>query len=178
MPRSRGGQHIWENVAAACRPCNLRKRDRTPDEAGMRLARPCRAPRATAWVVVQRERRARGVAAVPADRVLSARRGMLTDRASYACGRRRRRRHSTSAASVPDPAPRDLVARRHRAGARARFERSAATAIDLDVACAAPGVEVVRRRSGGGAVLLVPGEVVWFDVVVPVAHAARASATT
>ena len=52
MPRSRGGQHIWENVAAACRPCNLRKRDRTPDEAGMRLARPCRAPRATAWVVV------------------------------------------------------------------------------------------------------------------------------
>lgn len=52
MPRSRGGLHEWENVAAACRPCNLRKRDRTPDEAGMRLARPCRAPRATAWVVV------------------------------------------------------------------------------------------------------------------------------
>ena len=52
MPRSRGGEHVWENVAAACRPCNLTKRDRTPDEAGMRLARPCRAPRATAWVVV------------------------------------------------------------------------------------------------------------------------------
>ena len=47
-----GGEHVWENVAAACRPCNLAKRDRTPDEAGMRLARPCRAPRATAWVVV------------------------------------------------------------------------------------------------------------------------------
>jgi lipoate---protein ligase len=29
------------------------------------------------------------------------------------------------------------------------------------------GVEVVRRRSGGGAVLLVPGEVVWVDVIVP-----------
>jgi lipoate-protein ligase A len=29
------------------------------------------------------------------------------------------------------------------------------------------GVEVVRRRSGGGAVLLVPGETVWVDVVVP-----------
>ena len=43
-----------------------------------------------------------------------------------------------------------------------------------DVACAAAGVEVVRRRSGGGAVLLVPGEVTWFDVVVPAAdlHAA------
>jgi 5-methylcytosine-specific restriction endonuclease McrA len=52
MPRSRGGAHVWENVAAACRPCNLAKRDRTPDEAGMRLFRPCRAPRSTAWVVV------------------------------------------------------------------------------------------------------------------------------
>ena len=51
-PRSKGGPHTWENVAAACRPCNLTKRDRTPDEAGMRLARPCRAPRATAWVIV------------------------------------------------------------------------------------------------------------------------------
>lgn len=52
FPRSRGGPHTWENVAAACRPCNLSKRDRTPEEAGMRLARPCHAPRATAWVVV------------------------------------------------------------------------------------------------------------------------------
>ena len=49
---ARDGQHEWENVAAACRPCNLQKRDRTPDEAGMRLARPCRAPRSSAWVVV------------------------------------------------------------------------------------------------------------------------------
>ncbi len=52
LPRSRGGPHSWENVAAACKPCNLSKRDRTPEEAGMRLARPCRAPRATAWVIV------------------------------------------------------------------------------------------------------------------------------
>ena len=29
------------------------------------------------------------------------------------------------------------------------------------------GVELVRRHSGGGAVLLVPGEVSWVDVVVP-----------
>lgn len=34
-------------------------------------------------------------------------------------------------------------------------------------ACAAMGFEVVRRRSGGGAVLVVPGELVWVDVVVP-----------
>jgi len=52
MPRSRGGEHVWENVAAACRPCNLRKRDRTPDEAGMRLVRRPATPRELAWVVV------------------------------------------------------------------------------------------------------------------------------
>jgi lipoate---protein ligase len=34
-------------------------------------------------------------------------------------------------------------------------------------ACRAAGVEVVRRRSGGGAVLLVPGEVLWVDIVLP-----------
>lgn len=34
-------------------------------------------------------------------------------------------------------------------------------------AVAALGVEVVRRRSGGGAVLLVPGEFVWLDLVIP-----------
>jgi 5-methylcytosine-specific restriction endonuclease McrA len=37
MPRSRGGQTSWENVVAACRPCNIRKGDRTPDEVGMML---------------------------------------------------------------------------------------------------------------------------------------------
>ena len=52
VPRSRGGQHTWENVAAACRPCNLRKRDRTPAEAGMRLARPPRAPKDHSWITV------------------------------------------------------------------------------------------------------------------------------
>lgn len=39
--------------------------------------------------------------------------------------------------------------------------------VDNGVA-AALGIEVVRRRSGGGAVLLVPGEVAWLDVIVPV----------
>ncbi|MGH9247510.1 MAG: lipoate--protein ligase family protein [Acidimicrobiales bacterium] len=32
---------------------------------------------------------------------------------------------------------------------------------------AAAGIDVVRRRSGGGAVLLVPGEVLWIDLVIP-----------
>jgi 5-methylcytosine-specific restriction endonuclease McrA len=52
FPRSRGGSHAWDNVAAACRQCNLFKRDRTPSEAGMRLSRPPRAPRELAWVVI------------------------------------------------------------------------------------------------------------------------------
>lgn len=36
-----------------------------------------------------------------------------------------------------------------------------------DGAAAARGLEVVRRRSGGGAVLVEPGGTVWVDVVVP-----------
>lgn len=31
-PRSRGGRSSKENIVLACRPCNLRKRDRTVDE--------------------------------------------------------------------------------------------------------------------------------------------------
>lgn len=34
-------------------------------------------------------------------------------------------------------------------------------------ACAAAGVEVVQRRSGGGAVLVAPGDVLWVDVILP-----------
>lgn len=52
VPRSRGGEHVWDNVAAACRPCNLRKRDRTPDEAGMPLRSTPRQPRETTWVAL------------------------------------------------------------------------------------------------------------------------------
>ena len=40
------------------------------------------------------------------------------------------------------------------------------SAVDRSAA-AASGVDVVRRRSGGGAVLMVPGEVFWVDVLVP-----------
>ncbi len=37
VPRSRGGTSSWTNCVAACMPCNTRKADRTPDQAGMRL---------------------------------------------------------------------------------------------------------------------------------------------
>ena len=37
IPRSRGGEDIWENVATACISCNMRKGNRTPKEANMPL---------------------------------------------------------------------------------------------------------------------------------------------
>ncbi len=37
IPRVDGGRTTWENVAAACSPCNLRKGGRTPAEAHMEL---------------------------------------------------------------------------------------------------------------------------------------------
>lgn len=39
FPKSRGGKSTWENLVACCYPCNNKKGDRTPDEAGMTLAK-------------------------------------------------------------------------------------------------------------------------------------------
>jgi 5-methylcytosine-specific restriction endonuclease McrA len=36
-PRSRGGKTSWENLVSACKSCNNRKGDLTPEEAGMPL---------------------------------------------------------------------------------------------------------------------------------------------
>jgi len=37
LPRSRGGKHEWTNVVAACKKCNTKKGNRTPEEARMPL---------------------------------------------------------------------------------------------------------------------------------------------
>ena len=37
VPASRGGGWTWMNLVTACGPCNGRKADRTPEEAGMPL---------------------------------------------------------------------------------------------------------------------------------------------
>jgi 5-methylcytosine-specific restriction endonuclease McrA len=37
IPRSRGGKDTWHNLVCACVSCNIRKGNRTPHEAGMRL---------------------------------------------------------------------------------------------------------------------------------------------
>ena len=52
VPRSRGGLHVWDNVVAACRPCNVRKRDRLLHETSMRLRRHPAMPRSVTWIVV------------------------------------------------------------------------------------------------------------------------------
>lgn len=44
LPRSRGGRDTWENLVTACNTCNQKKRDRTPEEAGMPLLRVPFAP--------------------------------------------------------------------------------------------------------------------------------------
>ena len=37
IPLSMGGEHSAENIVPACRACNARKGQRTPDQAGMRI---------------------------------------------------------------------------------------------------------------------------------------------
>ncbi len=51
-PRSRGGQHVWTNVVAACARCNHRKGDRLLPELGWHLAAPPSQPPATVAVVL------------------------------------------------------------------------------------------------------------------------------
>jgi 5-methylcytosine-specific restriction endonuclease McrA len=44
VPRARGGVTSWENVVAACSPCNLRKAARPLRESGLQLNRKPRRP--------------------------------------------------------------------------------------------------------------------------------------
>lgn len=52
VPRSRGGESVWENVVASCAPCNMRKGNRTPDEVQMSLRHPPRAPAPALFVTL------------------------------------------------------------------------------------------------------------------------------
>ena len=44
VPKSRGGKLEWTNVACACTKCNVKKANRTPKEAAMKLIKVPRAP--------------------------------------------------------------------------------------------------------------------------------------
>jgi 5-methylcytosine-specific restriction endonuclease McrA len=52
VPRAKGGQHTWENVVAACRPCNTAKRDRLLSETTMVLRRRPTVPRELTWITI------------------------------------------------------------------------------------------------------------------------------
>jgi 5-methylcytosine-specific restriction endonuclease McrA len=52
VPRSRGGEHVWENVVASCRRCNAVKENRLLHETNLRLRRAPVAPKQTIWIVV------------------------------------------------------------------------------------------------------------------------------
>lgn len=44
IPKSRGGKNDWTNLVTSCQKCNLKKADRTPDEARMVLKQKPFAP--------------------------------------------------------------------------------------------------------------------------------------
>lgn len=52
IPRSKGGLHVWDNVVAACRACNVRKGDRLLSSTSMELRRRPTVPRETTWITV------------------------------------------------------------------------------------------------------------------------------
>ena len=80
------------------------------------------------------------------------------------------RRRSTAGAfhalELPEPATPQLWVHEVVAPALVLGSTQRDDVVDASAALAA-GVEVVRRRSGGGAVWLAPGEVVWVDVILP-----------
>jgi 5-methylcytosine-specific restriction endonuclease McrA len=45
IPRDRGGQTTWENIVCSCIPCNTKKGNRLPHEAGMQLIRRPKRPK-------------------------------------------------------------------------------------------------------------------------------------
>lgn len=59
QPKSRGGRLEWLNCVVACRDCNGKKGDRTPQEAGMRLLREPWVPTVRDLRKWQQERRHR-----------------------------------------------------------------------------------------------------------------------
>ncbi len=44
LPRSRGGKASWDNLVAACGPCNRKKANKTPEQARMTLRKKPRRP--------------------------------------------------------------------------------------------------------------------------------------
>lgn len=56
VPKSRNGDHEWTNVVSACGPCNRRKDDRTPEQAGMKLIALPYEPNLAEWLILANRR--------------------------------------------------------------------------------------------------------------------------
>ena len=56
VPASRGGLSVWENCVTACRDCNQRKDDRTPEESGMKLLAVPYTPNLAEYLILQNRR--------------------------------------------------------------------------------------------------------------------------
>ncbi|MFM7542575.1 MAG: HNH endonuclease [Actinomycetales bacterium] len=52
VPKSRGGDHTWDNVVSACHKCNHLKADKTLKELGWRLRSIPREPVGAAWRIL------------------------------------------------------------------------------------------------------------------------------
>jgi 5-methylcytosine-specific restriction endonuclease McrA len=52
IPRSKGGLSSWENIVASCAPCNRRKGDALPRQAGMRLLKQPHTPNPNVFIHV------------------------------------------------------------------------------------------------------------------------------
>ena len=61
IPRWAGGPHTWDNTVACCRRCNLKKGDKTPQQARMPLARKPRRPHFVPYLSLPVYLRAQGI---------------------------------------------------------------------------------------------------------------------
>ncbi len=52
IPRSKGGASSWDNIVASCAPCNRRKGDALPRQAGMQLLKQPRTPNPQVFIQV------------------------------------------------------------------------------------------------------------------------------
>ncbi|MDP9365893.1 MAG: HNH endonuclease [Chloroflexota bacterium] len=54
VPKSKGGEHSWDNLVSACKPCNHRKGGKSLGEARMQLKKAPAEPRAGQYYTIER----------------------------------------------------------------------------------------------------------------------------
>lgn len=53
IPRSKGGGHTWDNVVAACAPCNFKKSDKFLEVLGWELDIKPKMPSGSFWILIK-----------------------------------------------------------------------------------------------------------------------------